>query len=133
MFCSRALQFIGLKEFSVSTISIASVSLDSNILCMACMAVSHPVLRPVHNCKHPAVFFMSSFTTFITTFLAICRRTSPSQNGRNPGFLSRGISLQAKNTSSSVSTLVVSTGSFSAHIFLMKLANALLKSVLIVP
>ena len=40
--CSRALQFIELKAFSASTISIASVSLDSNILCIACIEASHP-------------------------------------------------------------------------------------------
>ena len=76
---------------------------------------------------------MSSFTTFITTFPAIRRRTPPTPIGRNPGFLSKGMSLQAKNAPSAVSSLVLSTGSFSVHIFLMALANALLKSALLVP
>ena len=76
---------------------------------------------------------MSSFTTFITTFPVILRRTSPSPIGRNPGFLSRGMSLQARNAWSGVSSFVVSTESFLVYAFLMALANALLKSALTVP
>ena len=76
---------------------------------------------------------MSSFATFITTFPVILRRTSPSPIGCNPGFLSRGMSLQAKNASSGVSSFDASTESFLVYAFLMALANALLKSALTVP
>ena len=76
---------------------------------------------------------MSSFTTFITTFSAICRSTSPTPIGHNPDFFYRGMSLQAKNASSDVSSLVVSTDRFLVHNFLMTLVKALLKSVITAP
>ena len=76
---------------------------------------------------------MSSFTTFITTFPAIRRRTLPTLIGRNHRFLSRGMNLEAKNASSGVSSLVVSRGSFLVHIPLMTLTNSFLKSALIIP
>ena len=131
MLCSRVFRFIELKALFVWTISIASVSLDSNIMSTKCIAASHPTSWPAHNCKHPAAFLMSSFTTFITTFSAICRRTSPTPIGHIPEFFYRGMSLQAKNTSSGVSPLFVSTGRFLMHIFLMTLAKILLKSIII--
>ena len=76
---------------------------------------------------------MSCFRMFITTFPAIHRRTLPTPIGRNSGLLSRRMSLHAKNASIDVSSLVVSTGSFSVHISLIALTNSLLKSALIVP
>ena len=130
--CSRAYRLIKSKAFSASTSSIASVLFDSSVPCIGCIAALHPALWPAHNCKHPAAFVMSSFTTFITIFPAIRRRALPTSIGRNPGFLSREMGLQAKGTSSDVSYLVVPTGTFTEHIFLMILANALLKAALIV-
>ena len=82
VFCRRAFRFIELKEFSASIISISSVSLDSNILCVACIAVSHLASCSEHICKLRAAILMSFFTTFITTFLAIRSRTSPTLIGR---------------------------------------------------
>ena len=77
MIRSRAFRFIELKKFSMSTSSIDSLCLDSHIPCIASIVVSHPASRSAHNCKHPAAFLMTSFTTFITTLPAIRRRTSP--------------------------------------------------------
>ena len=93
----------------MSTSSVTSVWLDSNMPCVAYIAASHPASRPAHSYKHPAAFLISPFTKFITTFPAIPCRTLPTLIDCNPGFLSRGMSLQAKNAWKGVLSLVVST------------------------
>ena len=75
---------------------------------------------------------MSSLATFITNFSVILRRTLPTPIGRNHRFLSRVMNLLAKNALRGFSYLVALTGSFSVRIFLMTLANASLKSALVV-
>ena len=122
-----------LNAFSASTSSIASALLSSNISCIAWIAASQPAACPVHNCKRPAALIMYFLTICITTFPAILRRTSPIHMGLKPGFLSYGISLQAKNTSRGVSLISEFSSIFLMQTFYMTSVKAFRRSMLTVP
>ena len=55
---------------------------------------------------------MMIFNIIIITFPAILLKTSPTPIGRNPGFLSKGINLQALNASRDVADSSSSIQSF---------------------
>ena len=67
---------------------------------------------------------MSFLNVIIITFPAILLKTSPTPIGRNPGFLSQGINIQAVNASTDV---VVSSSSMQS--LFISWANALRKSL----
>ena len=76
----------------------------------------------------PAALVMSSFTRNITTFPAILRRTSPTPIGRNPGFLSGGISLHATKASKVLFSSLLSGSIIEVHSFRMNNAIDFIKS-----
>ena len=108
-------------------------SLSSNISCIAWMAASLPVSCPVHNCKRPAPLITYLLTICITTFPAILRRISPIHICLKPGFLSNGISLQAKNASRDVSLVSEVSSIFLMQTFFMTSVKTFRKSMFTVP
>ena len=127
-----SIQFYVGERFGLSSKSIFCVSLDLNIPFIAFIAASPPASWPAHDWKHPTAFVTSPFTILTATYPAVCHRTSSIPIGCNPGFLSRGTSLQVKNATSSVSSLVLSIGRISLHIFWHWHWQTLFKSALIV-
>ena len=61
----------------------------------ACISASHPASCPAHNCKESALLRISGLIVLMMAFPIIRRITSPTAIGRTPGFLFRGISLEA--------------------------------------
>ena len=91
-----AFLFKELNAFVTSTNNRASVSSLQMISPKACIAASHPDSCPAHNCKEPTFLRISGLIVFIMTAFPIIRRiTYPTPIGRTPGFLFRGISLEA--------------------------------------
>ena len=128
--CSKAFRIIEIIPFSEWNISIASVSLDSNIPCIACIAASHPASWPAHNSKHPAAFLMSQpsvllFQQFVAEpcllrlvlILDFCQG----------GWVCKPITLRVV-----FHLCLCQQGTFQC-IFLITLVNALLQSALVVP
>ena len=97
MLCKAAAQFRLLKAFLASTSSTPSVSSFWKIVCMACMAASHPVSWPAHSCREPAAVWMSALVTLRIAFPTIRQMVSHIPMGHTPGFFLRGISWQAMN------------------------------------
>ena len=86
---------------------------------------------PAHNCNEAAATYTSFLNTCITTFLIILLSTSPTPIGQSPGFLSSGMSLQAKNASRDEvgdCPLWCSISTFSMHTCLVASANSVLSS-----
>jgi len=89
------LGFRELNALLASTQIAASVSGDSNILCIACTAASKPKSCPAHTCSAPAASWKSSPSAKAIALFTIHRIVSPMPIGHTPGFLSSAISRQA--------------------------------------
>ena len=63
------------------------------------MEISQPDPSPALTCRFPTDLIMSSLCVWTTALPIILLMTSPTPVGCSPGFLSKGISLLAKNTS----------------------------------
>ena len=74
----------------------ASVSLQSKISLMVCMAASAPDWRPIPICNGPAASWISFFITHLIHFPIILRITSPTPIGRT---LDKSISRHATRPS----------------------------------
>ena len=94
---------------------------------MACIAGSDPASCPAHTWSDPAEETTSFLSTDTMTFPVILRRISPTPIGRKPGFLSGGMSRYATNAS------METADTFAVQIFLIKLANAFLRSTFASP
>ena len=89
MLCSAAAL---LSALNASMSSRASVSSDSNIVRIACIAASLPDFCPAHSWSEPLASTTSFLTTLITHFPQILLKTSPTPIGLTaPSPLSSGI------------------------------------------
>ena len=92
MLCSAAALLSALNALEASMSSTASVSSDSNRLCIASIAASLPDFCPAHSGSEPLASTTSFFPTLITHFPQILLKTSPTPIGLTaPSPLSSGI------------------------------------------
>ena len=120
--CSITFRLMELDAFSVSIERTVSVSSFAKILHIAWMAPSAPASWPALSCRGPAASVMPFFNIIIIIFPVILLKTLPTPTGRNPGFLSKGVNLQAVDTSrdvavssSSIQSLFISWAKSNYH------------------
>ena len=103
MLCSKTFRFIRLNALSASTNKIALLLSSLNIELKVYSAVSHPARWPAQSCKSPELSRIFLLKVFIAARPRILVITSPIPIGLTPGFLFKGISLNAKIASSNQS------------------------------
>ena len=101
----------------------ASVSCDSCILRIACIAASHPAICPAHTWSGPAASWISSRNMVAMVLFIMRLMVSPTLMGLIPGHLSRAMSRQA------TSGIITMGSTNSVQILLVAEAKALQRSV----
>ena len=92
MLCSAAALFSALNALEASMSSTASVSSDSDIVFIACIAASLPDFCPPHSWSEPLAMSTSFLATLITHFPQLLVKISPTPIGLTaPSPLSSGI------------------------------------------
>ena len=105
MLWSAAWRFTELNALDASTKRAASALSSQKRSRMACIAASHPATCPAQTCRGPAASAISSPMQYKMAFARILRGTSPIPIGRTPGFLSKGINLQATKGARNVGSI----------------------------
>lgn len=114
---------IELNAFSAS-IRRSTLKLSSwKTSCIAWIATSVPAFWPARTCNAPAASYTSFLATYIATFPAIRRKTSPTPTGRGPQFLSNSIKRPTINVAKLLSSPASEICIYLIQILLTKYAK----------